>query len=54
MKGQDFNEEDRLNTAAYNRALWRGLRGDEPYPTARSGKDLSGNRAVLVGDGGCE
>jgi len=48
MKGQNFNEEDRLNTAAYNRALWRGLKGDAPYPSARSGKDLSGNRAGLV------
>ena len=48
MKGQDFNEEDRLNTAAYNRALWRGLKGDAPYPSQRSGKDLSGNRAGLV------
>ena len=56
MKGQDFNEEDRLNTAAYNRALWRGLKGDAPYPAGRSGKDLSGDRAALVGvaDDGCE
>ena len=56
MKGQDFNEEDRLNTAAYNHALWRGLKGDAPYPAGRSGKDLSANRAALVGDagGGCE
>ncbi|MDB5419891.1 MAG: hypothetical protein JWP50_3310, partial [Phenylobacterium sp.] len=26
MKGQDFSGEDRLDTAAFNRALWRGLR----------------------------
>jgi DNA-binding beta-propeller fold protein YncE len=55
MKGQNFNEEDRLDTAAYNRTLWRGLRGDAPYPAKRSGKDLSGNRAALVGLGsGCD
>jgi len=28
--GQNFNEEDRLDTAAFNRALWRGLKGDAP------------------------
>ena len=27
MQGQDFREEDRLDTAAFNRALARGLRG---------------------------
>ena len=48
MKGQDFSQEDRLNTVAYNHALWRGLKGDAPYPAGRSGKDLSGNRAALV------
>jgi DNA-binding beta-propeller fold protein YncE len=53
MKGQNFNEEDRLNTAAFNRALWLGLKGDAPYPKARSGKDLSKNRVGLVKAGVC-
>jgi hypothetical protein len=30
MAGQDFAGEDRLDTARYNRALWRGLEGDAP------------------------
>ena len=48
MAGQDFAPEDRLNTPAYNHALWRGLRGDAPYPAARGGRDLSQNRAALL------
>jgi len=48
MKGQDFSAEDRLDTAAYNRALWRGLRGNEPYPGARNGADLRSHRAELL------
>jgi hypothetical protein len=54
MKGQDFREEDHLNVAAYNLALWRGLKGDAPYPTSRDGRDLRGGRAALlagVGEG---
>src|SRR5262249_19003465 len=31
MAGQNFEEEDRLDTAAFNAALWRGLKqGPEP------------------------
>lgn len=45
MTGQDFSHEDRLNTAAYNLALWRGLKGAAPYPARRDGADLSQDRA---------
>jgi DNA-binding beta-propeller fold protein YncE len=48
MAGQDFSHEDRLNTPAYNLALWKGLRGTEPYPAARSGADLRRNRKALL------
>ena len=49
MAGQDFDEEDHLNTPAYNRALWRGLKGDAaPYPSVRDGRDLSQGRARLL------
>ena len=48
MKGQNFNEEDRLNTVAFNAALWRGLKGDAAYPTARGGHDLRNGRARLL------
>lgn len=48
MAGQDFQAEDRLNTPAYNLALWKGLKGAEPYPVARSGADLRAHRARLL------
>jgi DNA-binding beta-propeller fold protein YncE len=48
MKGQDFSREDHLDTAAYNLELWRGLRGDAPYPAARDGRDLRKDRAGLL------
>src|SRR5581483_9098647 len=40
MKGQDFSKEDRLDTAAFNSALWRGL-GSGAEPSIRDGRDLS-------------
>jgi DNA-binding beta-propeller fold protein YncE len=39
-KGYDWSQEDRIPADAFNRVLWAGL-GHGPYPTARSGKDLS-------------
>ena len=48
MKGQDFSSEDRLDTARFNLALWRGMKGNMPYPTARDGRDLTANRASTV------
>ena len=47
MKGQDFGSEDRLDTAAFNRALWQGL-GSGPEPEARDGRDLAARRPALV------
>jgi YVTN family beta-propeller protein len=48
MRGQDFSTEDRLDTARFNRALWRGLMGDAPEPAAASGADLRVDRAALL------
>ncbi len=49
MRGQDFSVEDRLDVAAFNRALWTGLQGDNvPYPMWRDGRDLRENRAALL------
>ncbi|MDB5447055.1 MAG: hypothetical protein JWQ97_2372, partial [Phenylobacterium sp.] len=48
MAGQDFAREDRLNTAAYNLALWRGLKGRAPYPVQRDGADLRGDRTARI------
>jgi len=52
MAGQDFSAGDRLDTAAYNLALWRGLKGDAPYPATRDGRDLRQGRAVLLAGAG--
>ncbi len=49
MRGQDFQAEDRLDTAAFNTALWRGL-GTGPQPSARDGKDLREGREGLLGE----
>ena len=44
MKEFDFSVADRLDSVRYNLLLWRGLMGERPYPTARDGRDLRGNR----------
>ncbi len=50
MVDQDFSGEDRLDVRRFNRALWVGLRGERiPYPTVRHGRDLSRDRAKLLG-----
>lgn len=46
MKGQDFRTEDKLDTEAFNAALWQGL-GIGPQPTERDGRDLKLRRAEL-------
>jgi DNA-binding beta-propeller fold protein YncE len=48
MAGQDFSQADHLDNDAFNRALWRGLKGDTPYPATPSGADLRANRASLL------
>jgi hypothetical protein len=52
MAGQDFSSEDRLDTPRFNRALWRGLKGDAPYPVRRDGRNLSEGRAALLAAAG--
>jgi hypothetical protein len=32
MAGQDFSGPDRIEPGSFNRALWRGLKGNAPYP----------------------
>ena len=39
-EGMDFTAEDRFDFAVYNRILWAGLMGDQPYPAAPTGMDL--------------
>ena len=47
MKGQDFSTEDKLDTSAFNAALWAGL-GSGTAPATRLGSDLRRNRAPLL------
>jgi DNA-binding beta-propeller fold protein YncE len=35
--GQDFSGPDRIDPISFNRALWRGLKGAEPYPVTPTG-----------------
>ena len=32
----DFTEADKLPTGTFNRLLWRGLKGDKPYPVFKN------------------
>jgi hypothetical protein len=51
MRGQNFAQEDRLDTAAFNAALWRGL-GTGPEPVVRSGADLRVSRTPAAATSG--
>ncbi len=44
-KGMDFTAEDRIDSNAYNRILWQGLKGQTPYPAQRSGETLGSAKA---------
>jgi hypothetical protein len=48
MAGQDFSHADRIDPLTFNQALWRGLKGDLPYPVGSTGEDLRANRTVLL------
>jgi hypothetical protein len=49
MGGQNFRVEDKLDPERFNKALWRGLMGEEtPYPEIRHGRDLSHDRDQLL------
>jgi len=48
LKGFNFHDADRLDTEDFNRLLWKGIMGEMPYPTVRSGLDLRKNRRELL------
>ena len=48
LKGFNFHDADHLDTEAFNRVIWKGIMGDAPYPTVRSGLDLRKNRRELL------
>ena len=48
-RGFDFSVEDKINTALFNRILWKGLMGPAaPYPALRSRRDLRRHRRHLL------
>jgi DNA-binding beta-propeller fold protein YncE len=48
-RGLDFTRSDHVDTSRFNRVLWAGLKGEDvPYPSARSGRNLRGNRHKLL------
>jgi DNA-binding beta-propeller fold protein YncE len=47
-RGMDFSKADHVNPDVFNRLVWKGVRGDIPYPTKRSGADLRQNRVKLL------
>jgi DNA-binding beta-propeller fold protein YncE len=52
MAGLNFDEEDHLDTARYNRALWIGMTGKAAYPRP-TGADLSRDAKARSGKGLC-
>jgi YVTN family beta-propeller protein len=50
-KDFDFSAEDKLDSDSFNMILWTGLKGDDqPYPSERSGLDLSKHRKEMLRD----
>lgn len=47
-KGMDFTAADKMDFPTYNRILWTGLMGGQPYPAAPTGIDLSQDREELL------
>ncbi len=48
-RGYDFSHEDRVPAVAFNQVVWHGLFGSRPYPTLRSGLDMSALHKASAG-----
>ena len=48
----DFAVIDGMDSNSFNLITWRGIMGEVPYPTERSGQDLSQDRAKLLREAG--
>jgi YVTN family beta-propeller protein len=44
MKGMDFTDADRVDPDQFNRILWKGMMGKQPYPTVLKQKDHASKR----------
>jgi hypothetical protein len=47
-RGMDFSVEDKIDTAAFNKMLWEGLKGATPMPEEHDGRDLRKHRRKLL------
>jgi hypothetical protein len=47
-KGLDFTDADLVEPGDFNRILWKGIMGKQPYPETPTGLDLRQNRAQLL------
>jgi DNA-binding beta-propeller fold protein YncE len=47
-RGMDFDDADQVDGATFNHVLWKGLMGNQPYPSRPSGKDLRQGREKLL------
>jgi len=47
-RAMDFSDADRVDSAVYNRILWKGTIGNRPYPGRPTGLDLRKNREKLL------
>jgi hypothetical protein len=47
-KGMDFTDADRIDSAVYNRILWKGMMGNRPYPAGPTRLDLRKDRKELL------
>jgi len=43
-KGLDFSDADLVDPLVYNHILWKGMKGNRPYPAAPAGSSLSPHR----------
>jgi YVTN family beta-propeller protein len=48
--GFDFSDADRVPPAKFNRVLWKGLKGNKPYPASLRGHRVAGGRTVATRD----
>jgi hypothetical protein len=47
-EGVDFMSKDKMDFASYNKLLWKGLMGNQPYPATCSGADLRVDRTAFL------
>jgi DNA-binding beta-propeller fold protein YncE len=47
-KGMDFSKADHVDPQTFNLVVWKGMKGNVPYPSTRSGANLRQNRTELL------